>query len=314
MSERKVLTKYYPPDFDPRQLTRKKGGPKPTGPRVQTVRLMAPFSMKCTSCGEYIYKGRKFNARKEIPENEKYLGIQIFRFYIRCTRCSSEITFKTDPKNQDYTCERGAKRSTEPWRRGLLDDGAAEETDEQRLDRLEQEEEERNAMEELEAKTVDAKREMAVADALDEIRTRNARMERADREGFLGGEAGPVVVDDHRRREEEEDAAAWARAQEGLEEEAVEEDSIVEEEGMRTATPSSSGVNGNRATSVASPASSVSMPPPPPPVKKAKETPPAPAVKRKADDETPPAPSFKRQVKKKKEVLLPGIKKKPSLV
>ena len=21
---------------------------------------MAPFSMKCTSCGEYIYKGRKF--------------------------------------------------------------------------------------------------------------------------------------------------------------------------------------------------------------------------------------------------------------
>lgn len=309
MSERKVLTKYYPPDFDPRQLTRKKNGPKPTGPRVQTVRLMAPFSMKCTSCGEYIYKGRKFNARKEIPENEKYLGIQIFRFYIRCTRCSSEITFKTDPKNQDYTCERGAKRSTEPWRRGLDE----EETDEQRLDRLEQEEEERNAMEELEAKTVDAKREMAVADALDEIRTRNARMERADRDGFLGGEAGPVV-DEHRRREEEEDAAAWARAQEGLEEEAVAEEEIIVEQGEEgTATPSSSGLIGNRASSVASPASSGSMPPPPL-VKKVKETPPAPVVKRKADDETQPVPSFKRQVKKKKEVLLPGIKKKPSLV
>lgn len=312
MSERKVLTKYYPPDFDPRQLQRKKHGPKPTGPRVQTVRLMAPFSMKCTSCGEYIYKGRKFNARKETPENEKYLGIQIYRFYIRCTRCSSEITFKTDPKNQDYTCERGAKRSTEPWRRGVDDD----ETDEQRLDRLEREEEERNAMEELEAKTVDARREMAVADALDEIRTRNARLERADRGGFLGGEAGALrpESDEQRRREEEEDAAAWARAQEGLEE-AVEEAIVEEEEEEeeeKGITPSGSGLNGNGASSAASPASSASMPPPSL-VKKAEETPPAPAAKRKADDEAP-APSFKRQVKKKKEVLLPGLKKKASLV
>lgn len=300
MSERKVLTKYYPPDFDPAALTRKKRGPKPVGPKVQTVRLMAPFSMKCTSCGEYIYKGRKFNARKEIPENEKYLGIQIFRFYIRCTRCSSEITFKTDPKNQDYTCERGAKRSTEPWRRGVDE----EETDEQRLDRLEAEEEERNAMEELEAKTVDAKREMAVADALDEIRTRNARMERAQGDGMLGPEA--VVkpeVDEERRREEEEDAAAWARAQ-GLLEEAVEEQLL--EEGT---IPSSSVLD---ESSVASPASSSSMPPPPVPLK-TNESPPAPAVKRKADEDAP-APTFKRQVKKKKEVLLPGIKKKPSLV
>ena len=62
--------------------------------------------------GEYIYKGRKFNARKETTE-EKYLAIPVFRFYIRCTRCSGEITFKTDPKNMDYTCERGAKRNFE---------------------------------------------------------------------------------------------------------------------------------------------------------------------------------------------------------
>lgn len=47
------------PDFDPRELGRKRG-PKQTGPKTQAVRIMAPFSMKCTSCGEYIYKGRKF--------------------------------------------------------------------------------------------------------------------------------------------------------------------------------------------------------------------------------------------------------------
>ena len=186
MSERKVLTKYYPPDFDPSKITRTPKHLRPTGPKTISVRLMAPFSMKCTSCGEYIYKGRKFNARKETTE-EKYLNIQIYRFYIRCTRCSTEITFKTDPKNMDYTCERGAKRNFEPWRDATSKE--LQETDEQRLDRLEREEveaaeeEERNAMEELEQKMQDSKREMQIADALDEIRTRNARIERGEKGG-----------------------------------------------------------------------------------------------------------------------------------
>ncbi|KAK0334438.1 Pre-mRNA-splicing factor cwf16, partial [Friedmanniomyces endolithicus] len=140
MSERKVLQKYYPPDFDPAKIERRKG-PKPTGLKVQVVRLMAPFSMKCIACGEYIYKGRKFNARKETTD-EKYYAITIYRFYIRCTRCSAEITFKTDPKHMDYECERGAKRNFEVWRERVL----GEETDEERLDRLEREESERDKM------------------------------------------------------------------------------------------------------------------------------------------------------------------------
>lgn len=44
---------------------------------------MAPFNMRCVTCGEYIYKGKKFNARKEDVENEDYLGIRIYRFYIK---------------------------------------------------------------------------------------------------------------------------------------------------------------------------------------------------------------------------------------
>lgn len=51
--------------------------------RQYTVRLMAPFNMRCATCGEYIYKGKKFNARKEDVENEDYLGIRIYRFYIK---------------------------------------------------------------------------------------------------------------------------------------------------------------------------------------------------------------------------------------
>ncbi|KAI1776164.1 DUF572-domain-containing protein [Hypoxylon cercidicola] len=290
MSERKVLTKYYPPDFDPSQLKRIRG-PKAAGPKVQTVRLAAPFSMKCTSCGEYIYKGRKFNARKETPQDEKYLGIQIFRFYIRCTRCSGQITFKTDPKNQDYACESGAKRSTEPWRVGI------DETDEQRLDRLErEEEEERNAMVELEAKTVDAKREMAVADALDEIRTRNARMERANADGVEVGVAEPVDTD--AERQEREDAEAARRAFEF----ARQVDNMMEEildDGMDDAGSSSSA-------SAFTPETSGSPVPKPEP---------APAAPASTASKDMPPPSFKRVVKKKKDhAALLGIKKKPSLV
>ncbi|XXH00220.1 putative mannosyltransferase ktr4 [Hypoxylon texense] len=296
MSERKVLTKYYPPDFDPSQLKRVRG-PKAAGPKVQTVRLAAPFSMKCTSCGEYIYKGRKFNARKETPQDEKYLGIQIFRFYIRCTRCSGQITFKTDPKNQDYACESGAKRSTEPWRVGN------DETDEQRLDRLErEEEEERNAMVELEAKTVDAKREMAVADALDEIRTRNARLERANADGVEVGVAAPVDTD--AERQEREDAEAAKRAFEF----ARQVDSITEEvldDGMDDAASASTSASASTFT----PETSGS------PAPKSEPTPAVAATTATTASKDMPPPSFKRVVKKKKDhSAMLGIKKKPSLV
>ncbi|KAF9638120.1 putative mrna splicing protein yju2 protein [Lasiodiplodia theobromae] len=96
-------------------------------------------------------KGRKFNARKEMAD-DSYYAIKIFRFYIRCTRCSAKILFKTDPRNMDYTCEKGATRNFEPWCEAKL----AEETDEERLNRLEREDAERDAMAELELKTSDA--------------------------------------------------------------------------------------------------------------------------------------------------------------
>ncbi|KAF2269591.1 DUF572-domain-containing protein [Lojkania enalia] len=231
MSERKVLTKYYPNDFDPSKITRQRG-PKQTGPKLQTVRLMAPFSMKCTHCGEFIYKGRKFNARKETTD-EKYYDITIFRFYIRCTRCSGEITFKTDPKNMDYECERGAKRNFEPWREAKL----AEETEEERLDRLEREEAEKDAMKELETKVLDAKTEMAIADALDEIRSRNARVDKAEKEGKGVPADVPDLVDERRKREEEEDAEAARKAFQNRETMANIEAEVIEDEESPAPTP-----------------------------------------------------------------------------
>ncbi|KAK3955382.1 CWC16 protein [Pseudoneurospora amorphoporcata] len=320
MSERKVLTKYYPPDFDPSLVGRSRQ-PKQSGPKVQTVRLMAPFSLRCSSCGEYMYKGRKFNARKETPVDERYLNIQIYRFYIRCTRCSAEIVFRTDPKNQDYAVEKGAKRNTEPWRRGL--EGELDETDEQRLDRIEREmadengevaaAEERNAMAELEQKTADAKREMAVADALDEIRSRNARLEKAQRDGgvdiecVLGGR-GLSEEEERRRREEEEDAEAarkafeFARLQQKLEEGPAEEE-VLSLPGVPGATAATNGEESSGSSSSAAAAGSLTT-------SAASVSNPTTA----AATDMPP-PSFKRQVKKKKDhSALLGIKKKQPLV
>ncbi|KAI0259958.1 CWC16 protein [Gloeopeniophorella convolvens] len=197
MSERKVLNKYFPPDFDPALIPRRKG-PKNS---QQVVRLMAPFSMRCNTCGEYIYKGKKFNARKETVEGEDYYGIKIFRFYIKCTLCSAEITFKTDPKNTDYAAEHGASRNFEPWR----EEKAVEEED--RLAKLD--EEENNPMKVLENRTTDSKREMDILDALQDIRARNARNERVgqgeDLVARLGVEKVESPEDERRRLEEEED-------------------------------------------------------------------------------------------------------------
>jgi len=52
------------------------------------------FIYRCNMCKEYIYKGKKFNSRKEDVMDEDYLGLKIFRFYIKCPRCVSEIAFK----------------------------------------------------------------------------------------------------------------------------------------------------------------------------------------------------------------------------
>lgn len=73
-----------------------------------SVCSMISMSIWCSTCGSFIYKWTKFNFRQEDVIGEKYLGIQIFRFYFKCTRCSAELTIKTDPQNSDYVVESGA--------------------------------------------------------------------------------------------------------------------------------------------------------------------------------------------------------------
>ena len=187
----------------------------------------------------------------------------------------------------DYTCERGAKRNFEPWRAAKL----AEETEEERLDRLEREEAEHDAMAELEQKALDAKTEMAVADALDEIRTRNAR-----NESGVAASAAAVAADaklEQREREEREDeeAARRAFARNGADGRKVEglSDGVVEnEQELETRPVAAESTVKEEIASIAAPT-------------------PAPAAAA--------PPTFQRVVKKKKDLKAAlGIKKKPALV
>ncbi|KAG6552362.1 hypothetical protein Mapa_006216 [Marchantia paleacea] len=163
MGERKVLNKYYPPDFDPAKIPRRR---QPKNQQIK-VRMMLPMSIRCNTCGNYIYKGTKFNSRKEDVVGETYLGIQILRFYFKCSRCSAELTMMTDPQNSDYVMETGATRNFEPWRAAdeALDD-AKKKRDAEELG---------DAMKALENRTLDSKQEMDILAALDEMKSMRAR-------------------------------------------------------------------------------------------------------------------------------------------
>nr|CAD7411588.1 unnamed protein product [Timema poppensis] len=193
MSERKVLNKYYPPDFDPSKIPRMK---LPRN-RQYTVRLMAPFNMRCVTCGEYIYKGKKFNARKEDVEGQDYLGIRIYRFYIKCTRCLQEISFKTDPQNTDYEIEAGATRNFMALK--LAEEQAQREEDERKED------EATNPMKLLENRTKQSKQELELLESLEELKDLNRRQRTVDYDTMLSKYDGEDARRKLEKMQEEED-------------------------------------------------------------------------------------------------------------
>ena len=108
MGERKVVNKFIPWDFDPDKVAKV----KLSNIGQFSVRMMLPFTVRCNSCGEFMYAGKKFNTRKENANGEDYLGIPIQRFYFKCVNCGAEFAIKTDPKNSTYVVESGATRNS----------------------------------------------------------------------------------------------------------------------------------------------------------------------------------------------------------
>jgi hypothetical protein len=167
MGERKVLNKYIPADFDPSLVPRgpklsKKDGTVP-------VRMMLPFSIQCSTCNTFLYRGRKYNSKKEPmggPDG-RYLGIQRFRFYIKCNHCSRTISFLTDPANADYEMESGGTRNYE------VNKEKKKAEEESALEKEQDEKE--DPMRALENRVLDSQREIADMDNLEEILAMNRK-------------------------------------------------------------------------------------------------------------------------------------------
>jgi len=134
-----------------------------------SVRMMLPFTIQCSTCSSFMYRGRKFNSKKEAVGGSqgKYLGIQRFRFYIKCAACSRPVTFLTDPQNADYEMETGGTRTFEVHKdRDKTKENVLEE---------ERKVEKEDAMKALEKRVLASQQEMADLDNLDEIKAMNMR-------------------------------------------------------------------------------------------------------------------------------------------
>jgi len=185
---------YYPPDFDASKLMPVKAL-KPKGPQMMNIRMMFPFTMVCDSCKEYNYTGTKFTAKTEQIKGESYLGLKVYRFYGRCRHCWSEFTFKTDPKNSDYTMESGGKRTYEAWK-----DADAMES---QLKQEKEQEAAQDQMKALEQKAVDVQSEMQRLEDLDAIRTLNKRL--GNRDSSIQSALDYLFQQDSQRSAEEEE-------------------------------------------------------------------------------------------------------------
>ncbi|GEQ68478.1 hypothetical protein JCM33374_g2146 [Metschnikowia sp. JCM 33374] len=227
MSERKAINKYYPPDWDPSKVPKKK---KNTNPNAEKVRLMVPFSMKCLQCSEYISARRKFNARKEIT-SEKYMGIKIIRFHIKCPRCNNSLSFQTDPKSAGFIPVNGCARNYE----SLTATEAIKplETEDEIFARLEKQEKEdqefqeqqqrrknnpfwqrqaqdnsKDAMSNLEEKLIEQKREQEVHDHLMYLQAKTTRLQQSGGQDQLLNQAKEKLRSDLKRDREEADKTA----------------------------------------------------------------------------------------------------------
>lgn len=133
------------------------------------IRTMAPFNIRCNSCGFYTNKGSKIQANVDKwpdPKNPTadylYLGkISVWRFHVRCINCRAVIVFRTDPENQDYDIISGGTRSM----RSAYVRAREEEADEDAQEEIEK----NNPMKLLEDRTLASRKELEDVEMLEDL-------------------------------------------------------------------------------------------------------------------------------------------------
>merc|ERR1711976_300597 len=104
IGERKVLNRYFPPEFSRKKRVMR------SILRGSKVRMMLPFNVRCRSCSSFLYKGTKFTMA--MTQQRCVLNFvpteRIFSF--RCYKCTNEIVFKTESEDIEYSIVSGAFR------------------------------------------------------------------------------------------------------------------------------------------------------------------------------------------------------------
>eukprot|EP00767_Chilomastix_cuspidata_P001787 gnl/Chilomastix_cuspidata/1916.p1 GENE.gnl/Chilomastix_cuspidata/1916~~gnl/Chilomastix_cuspidata/1916.p1 ORF type:complete len:270 (+),score=69.35 gnl/Chilomastix_cuspidata/1916:31-810(+) len=129
----------------------------------KSITLSLPMTLRCLSCNNFLYVNTKFNARKETVVGEDYLGIEIYRFYIKCTTCMAEITFRTNPKLHIYEVEHGAVQLVDHVQKHF------DTVDEQLKERQEVD----DLMEALEQRAQDSRAELKAIDVIQHLTERS---------------------------------------------------------------------------------------------------------------------------------------------
>merc|ERR1712071_155291 len=203
------------PDFDPKKIPKKhkqniQKWKKSKYERADfelsnhmQIRTMAPFNIRCNTCGHYTNKGTKIQANVDKFPDMMYLGkIVIWRFHVRCPICRGVICFRTDPENQDYDIVSGGTRS---FRSAYV--RAREEAED---DRLENEMLENDPMKVLEDRTFASKKELEdvemVEDLMDKRRnpTQTDSRNVVDRREFSEVTLAKRLITDRLQRDEDE--------------------------------------------------------------------------------------------------------------
>lgn len=64
------------------------------------VRITMPFTLQCTFCSTYHFKGSRQISLKKLMKVEQ--SVNFFYFFIRCKRCHNEMSIGTNPISGEY--------------------------------------------------------------------------------------------------------------------------------------------------------------------------------------------------------------------
>jgi len=88
MSERKLMSKYVPKDFDPSELPKLGYVRSKLSNKGEKSRIMLPFSLQCLGCGELLNVGKKIQRNKRNDEEKIFNNIHfsfLFSLYMWST-------------------------------------------------------------------------------------------------------------------------------------------------------------------------------------------------------------------------------------